>query len=122
MDQAHYGGHHLTYIGNYLPDNHPLLNLSKEQILKTFLPYLQKLNPSLGTSVKIHASYLATAPYAQPVHTRNYSTRIPAIQTPIPGVYLRNMDAVFPWDRGTNYAVELGLQIALEVQKTVSGI
>ena len=35
-------------------------------------------------------------------------TMIPAIRTPLPGLYFACMSQVYPWDRGTNYAVEMG--------------
>ena len=46
MDKKYYGNKHITYIGNYLPDNHPYLKLSKEQLLNKFLPYIKRLNPA----------------------------------------------------------------------------
>ena len=75
------------------------------------MPFIKKLSPLLNKKM-IKNSYLFTAPFAQPVHERRYSQKIPPIQTPIPGVYMANMDYVFPWDRGTNYAVELGRKAA----------
>jgi len=37
---------------------------------------------------------------------------VPPFQTPLANVYLANIQQVYPWDRGTNYAVELGEKIA----------
>jgi hypothetical protein len=37
---------------------------------------------------------------------------IPSFKTPLKNVFLANMEQVYPWDRGTNYAVELGQKIA----------
>lgn len=110
MDKKHYGGRHITYIGNYLPDRHPNLAMTKEQLLKKFLPYLKRLTPHLPFVI-CHLS-LFNAPFAQPVHQLRYSQKIPSIQTPIQNVYLANMDSIVPWDRGTNYAVELGINAA----------
>lgn len=110
MDPKHYGGRHLTYFGNYLPQGHRYVSMSKEQLLKEFQPFIRRL--SHNTKYEIRNTYLFTAPFAQPVHQLHYSQKIPPIQTPIPGIYLANMDYVVPWDRGTNYAVELGLRAA----------
>ena len=55
---------------------------------------------------------LFRARYAQPVPLRNHSAAIPAILTPIPGLFFASMSQVYPWDRGTNYAVELGRRAA----------
>lgn len=114
MDKTHYGGHHLTYFGNYLPNNHPYLSMNTDQLLKKFMPYILRLTHN--APFKIRDAFLYVGPFAQPVHERHYSQKIPPITTPIPGIYLANMDFIFPWDRGTNYAVELGQRAAHDIQ------
>jgi protoporphyrinogen oxidase len=111
VDNKHYGNHHLTYFGNYLPQNHHYLSMSKDQLIKEFMPYIRRLNPALNSKHILNA-YVFVGPYAQPVHTIHYSKNIPPIATPIPNIYMANMDYIFPWDRGTNYAVELGIRAA----------
>lgn len=118
MPAKHYGGKHLTYLGNYLPSDHPYLSMTKEELLAVFMPYIQRLSPS-ATKKTIRRAFLFTAPFAQPVHERHYSQKIPPIETPIHGVYMANMDYVFPWDRGTNYAVELGQKAAESIMSHV---
>lgn len=108
INKKYYGNRHIAYIGNYLPDNHPYLSMTKEQLLKTFIPYLKKINPSMNYEQRTTNSFLFTSPFAQPVHTINYSQRAPKLETPIPHVYLANLDSIYPWDRGINYSVELG--------------
>jgi protoporphyrinogen oxidase len=113
MDKKHYNGRHITYIGNYLPDNHPYLSMTKEQLLKLFLPFIKHINHD--SKFIIHNSFLFTAPFAQPVHQLHYSKRAPPFETAIQNVYLANMDSIYPWDRGTNYAVELGRKAAEKI-------
>lgn len=110
MDPKHYGNRHLTYFGNYLSSGHPNLTMTKEQLLKKFLPYMKRL--SHGNTYSIRNTYMFVGPFAQPVHERHYSQKIPPIPTPIPGLFMANMDYIVPWDRGTNYAVELGQKAA----------
>ncbi len=114
MDKAHYGGHHLTYFGNYLPQGHPYLLMNKKQLLKIFLPYIQRLNPSFHLS-DLYICHLFIGYFAQPVHQLHYSKRAPALQTPIPNVFLANLDSIYPWDRGTNYAMALGKKAAQKI-------
>ena len=116
IDKKYYGGNHITYIGNYLPDHHPFLTMTKQQLLKKFLPYLKKINPSFIYKPRTMNYELFTLPSAQPVHTLNYSQKAPAIKTPIDGIYLANLDSIYPWDRGTNYAVELGQKAAIMME------
>jgi protoporphyrinogen oxidase len=120
IDKKYYGGNHITYFGNYLPDGHPYLKMNKEQLFKLFTPYIQKINPKfnkLKTDSRQLKAYLFTVSNAQPVHTLHYSRQAPNIETPIQGIYLANMDSIYPWDRGTNYAVELGEKAAKIISK-----
>lgn len=112
IDSKYYGGSEAAYIANYLPDNHPYLKMTKEELLKIYLPYLAKINPQATSKSFVQSSKLFLGPFAQPVFPLNYSKIKPDFATPIPNVYLANMDMVYPWDRGTNYAVELGYKVA----------
>ena len=50
--------------------------------------------------------------YAQPVPEVDHSHLVPPLQTPIiPNLYWACMHHVYPWDRGTNFAVDLGQRI-----------
>jgi hypothetical protein len=50
--------------------------------------------------------------YDKPVPQVNHSKNIPAIQTPLPGLYFASMSQVYPWDRGTNFAVQIARKAA----------
>lgn len=110
MDSKHYGGKHILYIGNYLPPDHPYLKMTAQQLLKVYAPFLKKISPNY-TLNPIHY-YLFKDPNAQPVVTTNYLKFIPEFKTPLPNIYLANLDMVYPWDRGVNYAIELGEKAA----------
>ncbi len=122
MDKRHYAGHHITYFGNYLPQGHPYLSMTKEQLLKKFLPFIKLL--TLNSKLSILNSFLFVGPFAQPVHKLHYSLIAPKLlpaqagETPIRGVYLANLDSIYPWDRGTNYAVELGIRAAEKIAQS----
>ncbi|MFZ2025648.1 MAG: FAD-dependent oxidoreductase [Microgenomates group bacterium] len=104
---SHYGGNHICYVGNYLPDGHAFITKTKEELLALFFPYLKKIAPHFSKK-DITNMFLFTVPNAQPVHTCNYSKCAPVIVTPYKHIYLANLDSIYPWDRGTNYAVEFG--------------
>jgi protoporphyrinogen oxidase len=107
----HYGGDHILYLGDYLDADHEYFSLSKEELLERFLPSLQRFNPTFQRSW-VKESWLWKTPYAQPVPPLNHSQNIPPIKTPLPGLYFASMSQVYPWDRGTNFAVEIGQKAA----------
>ncbi len=107
----HYGGDHILYLGDYLDAGHEYFSLSKEELLERFLPSLTRFNPDFQPSW-VKDSWLWKTAYAQPVPPLNHSHNIPPIKTPLPGLYFASMSQVYPWDRGTNYAVEIGQRAA----------
>ncbi len=119
MDKINYGGERILYLGNYLEHSHPYFQAKAEDLVKEFMPFLQKINPSFNKS-QINRAYLFKTPFAQPIIPLNYSKILPSLETPIKGLYLANIQQVYPWDRGTNYAVELGEKVAELVVKSGS--
>jgi len=110
MDKKNYNNEHLLYVGNYMEQDDKRFTMTKEDLLKLYDPWLKKINPNYKLS--IIDSQLFHAPFAQPIITPRYSKNIPPFKTPLKNVYLANIQQVYPWDRGTNYAVELGKKIS----------
>ncbi|MEK7502457.1 MAG: FAD-dependent oxidoreductase [Patescibacteria group bacterium] len=113
MDKKYYNNEHIVYLGNYLPFDHEYMKMEKDQLLKIYDPILKKINPNYQLS--IINSQLFKVPFAQPIIPVNYSKIVPPFETPLSNVYLANIQQVYPWDRGTNYAVELGQKVAAKV-------
>jgi protoporphyrinogen oxidase len=111
IDRAHYGGDHLVYLGDYLDPGHEHFRLSQDELLARFLPSLKQVNPHFEPNW-VRASWLHREPYAQPIVPVGHSANIPPLRTPLPGLYWASMSQVYPWDRGTNFAVELGRRVA----------
>ena len=109
IDKKHYNNEHLVYLGNYLTPDSARFAMEKEEVLSLFDPFLRKINPYYKKSIIGYE--LFKVPFAQPVIPTNYSKMIPPFITPLSNVYLANIEQVYPWDRGTNYAVELGEKI-----------
>ncbi len=106
-----YQGKHLMYVGNYLPQDHKYFKMKKEEIFAELLPHLQKINPAFNESW-LEEYYLFQDLYAQPVVPLHYSEVKPTYETPIENVFLANMALVYPEDRGTNFAVDVGNKVA----------
>jgi protoporphyrinogen oxidase len=115
MEKKYYNNEHLIYLLNYLPQNHPFMHMDKKDLLKIYDPLLTKINKTYKSH--IIDTYLFSVPFAQPIIPVNYSKIIPPFKTPLKNVYLANIQQVYPWDRGTNYAIELGEKIAKLITK-----
>lgn len=107
----HFGGDRIVYAGDYLEQGHEYFSLSEEQLLERFLPAFQKINAAFSRDW-VNKVWLFKTNYAQPVPLLNHSKNIPSIQTPVDGLYFASMSQVYPWDRGTNFAVEIGRRAA----------
>lgn len=111
IDRSHYGGDHILYCGDYVVPDHPYFTMSREEIEQLFVGVLHRINPAFRPEW-VRKSWLFKARYAQPVPLLNHSRNIPDLRTPIPGLYFAGMSQVYPWDRGTNFAVEIGRRAA----------
>ncbi|MFN2216118.1 MAG: NAD(P)/FAD-dependent oxidoreductase [Anaerolineales bacterium] len=111
VSSEHFGGDHIIYMGDYLEPDHPYFSKSQDELLQLFIPGLKRINPEFQPDW-INKTWLFKTKYAQPVPLINHSKNIPSIQTPIRGLYFASMSQVYPWDRGTNFAVEIGRKAA----------
>jgi protoporphyrinogen oxidase len=106
-----FGGDRIVYVGDYLEPEHEYFKLTQEELLERFLPALKKFNPRFEAEW-VRKTWLFRTAYAQPVPLVGHSKNIPNIRTPIEGIYFASMSQVYPWDRGTNFAVEIGRKAA----------
>lgn len=111
LSPEYFGGDHILYCGDYLETDHEYFQLTKEEIIQRFTPSLQRINPEFQPEW-INKAWLYKTNYAQPVPFVNHSKNIPDIRTPIPGLFFASMSQVYPWDRGTNFAVEIAQKAA----------
>jgi protoporphyrinogen oxidase len=111
VSSEHFGGDHIIYCGDYLNPDHEYFSLSKDELLERYLPGIQRFNPNFDRSW-IKETWLWKTTYAQPVPPVNHSRNIPPLRTPVMGLYFASMSQVYPWDRGTNFAVEIGRNVA----------
>ncbi|UCG23102.1 MAG: NAD(P)/FAD-dependent oxidoreductase [Chloroflexota bacterium] len=111
IGREHYGGDHIVYCGDYVTPDHAYLNMSQQELEELFTGVLTRFNPEFRPEW-IRRSWLFRTRYAQPVPAVYHSQHIPEQRTPIPNLYFASMSQVYPWDRGTNYAVQIGRRTA----------
>ncbi|MCR4264446.1 MAG: FAD-dependent oxidoreductase [Candidatus Roizmanbacteria bacterium] len=115
MNKSHYGNEHIVYLGNYVDKHDKRFGMDADDLVTLYDPVLRKINPDYRKH--IIGADVFKAPFAQPIIPVNYSRKILPFETPVPQVYLANMQQVYPWDRGTNYAVELGKKVSDAIMK-----
>jgi hypothetical protein len=83
--------------------------MSKEEILKLVYPHLEKIE---NHKLIMKNSFIFKVPFAQPIFDHDFEKNIPTFVTPDKNFFVANLDMTYPFDRGTNYAVKLGKQVA----------
>lgn len=111
IPSEHFAGDRIVYAGDYLEVGHEYFSLSDEILLERFAPAFKKFNPAFEKDW-VKKVWVFKTNYAQPVPLVYHSKNIPPIQTPLEGLYFASMSQVYPWDRGTNFAVQIGRRAA----------
>jgi hypothetical protein len=117
LSPEYFGGDHIIYCGDYLEPDHEYFSFSKDDLVERFIPSIQRINPKFEAHW-IRASWLFKTGYAQPVPPINHSVSIPSIKTPLEGLWFASMSQIYPWDRGTNFAVQIGREAARRMLQT----
>jgi protoporphyrinogen oxidase len=108
---AQYGGSHLVYLSRYLEVTDSIWSMEQDELFAHYLPALKRINPAFDPSwVREIRVFRERA--AQPIVPLHYSSLIPEMRTPLPNIYLANTTQIYPEDRGTNYSIALGNDIA----------
>lgn len=109
-----YSDRHVVYLTNYLHRKDELFNLSADELTDLYLDHLPKFNPSFDRSWIKNVHYNAVSA-AQPIIGTNYGAQKPSHRTPFERIYLANTTQIYPEDRGTNYSIRMGREVAAMV-------
>jgi protoporphyrinogen oxidase len=119
VDSSVYGGRRFVYLSKYLEPDHPYFTMDDDRLIDEYVPHLKKVNLDFDQSW-IRNTWVFRERAAQPIIPLNYSEMIPSHRTPLHGLYLANTTQIYPEDRGTNYSVRLGNDIAKLVQEDLT--
>jgi len=117
INSENYGGDEVCYVAWYVEEGSQLLAMNEKEILAFALPHLRNISPLFKEAPEVVG--LFKAPYAQPIFDSEFITIPRLFSTPAKNVYVANMDMTYPFDRGTNYAVQLGKNISSFINKTL---
>jgi protoporphyrinogen oxidase len=111
MPKELYGGSNVLYLTNYVERQSELFLMSDEELLEVYAPWLPRFNSEFERSwiTRVHVNRVSAA---QPVIGTNYSQHIPEHQTPVSKLFLANTTQIYPEDRGTNYSIRMGREVA----------
>jgi len=110
IDKRHYQNKHIAYLIAYLEGSSALFRQKREKIFKAWTKHLTKINPDFKPEwVRRH--WFFKEKFTQPVFLLGPKPSL-NFKTHLKNVYLANMTHIYPWDRGVNYAVDLGIRLA----------
>ena len=110
VEKKHYNNNHLAYVGWYVDYDSPLLRMDEKQLVDFIRPSVKKINPEFKISES--KVYLFKAPFAQSIFDKDFLVNKPEFVTPVKNFFIANLDMTYPYDRGTNFAVQLGREVA----------
>lgn len=95
IDTQYTGGNHLVYLPKYTFADSDWFKMSDEDVRETWLSYLEKMFPEFKREWIRHF-IVQRARLVEPLHPVNCTDQIPAIQTPVRGLYLANTEQIYP--------------------------
>lgn len=111
-----YKGSHIVFLSRYLAVEDSVWSYSDEQYVDFALEHLKRMFPKMDRSwVLEHRVWRAE--FAQPVTERNYAQYVPGRETPFVNASISTMAQIYPEDRGTNYAIREGREVAEHISK-----
>ncbi|MEQ1701576.1 MAG: FAD-dependent oxidoreductase [Ilumatobacteraceae bacterium] len=87
IDPQEVGGNTLVYLPKYTGADDPLFAATDDDIVASFLPYLQQMYPGL-TDADVVAARVSKVPHVFAVPSLGYSDDAPSISTSVPGLLL----------------------------------
>lgn len=110
VESSHYGGDELLYIAKYVDSDDPLVKGDEKYVFSELTKGLREINPDFD--FKSGKYWVMKAGLAQPIFDTDFVANRPTFATPQKDFYVANLDMTYPYDRGTNYAVKLGREVA----------
>ncbi len=117
VNSKNYGGDEICYVAWYVDHESELLKKNEKEMLDFVLPHLKNIASDLKETPEVVA--LFKAPFAQPIFDAEFITISRSFSTPAKNIFIANMDMTYPYDRGTNYAVQLGKDVSNFIPKTL---
>lgn len=118
-DAKEYDNETLVYFAKYVPTGSEEWKQTDEQLVDLALQGCRLINSHFSDEWLIR-SRVFREEYAQPIMGLNASRFVPSVHVHgVSRLFHASMAHVYPWDRGTNYALELGERVAEDVLRSL---
>jgi protoporphyrinogen oxidase len=106
VDPAYFDGNQLIYLPKYVKRDDPLFSWSDQKISDFFWSELRRMYPELKDEDLV-AIQIARTPFVFALPTLEYSSKLPALATSIPGVYILNSARIINGTLNVNETLQL---------------
>jgi protoporphyrinogen oxidase len=107
---AHYGGRHLVYLSRYLTAGDPLWKLSDDALLDR---QLTQLGAMFGRPVRrlLRRHWIFRGRFAATLTEMGFHRLIPAMQSPLPNLFVAGMCHIYPDERSVNNSIRVAAEL-----------
>ena len=114
VDAAQIKNHGLLYLPRYLPPDHPDFDRSDEDLEGEMIAALRRMHPTLAAN-RILAFRASRARHVFPCPTPGYFSRVPKIDSAVPGLSILNSSHILNGTLNVNETVSLAQREALRI-------
>jgi protoporphyrinogen oxidase len=114
VDRKHFGGHALVYLPKYVDPDDPAFALSDDELKERFLGALARMYPDFERE-DVVCFRVSRVRYVFPIPTLDYSAKLPATQTSLPGVHIVNSAHIVNGTLNVNETVQLAEKTSQEL-------
>lgn len=119
VDAKNFDGEHLFYIADYVSTQSEDWKRSDSELVDLAIERLQSIDTTFEKS-RVFRHWVFREAYAQPVPYLNASQVLPHFKVDgAQGLFHASLAHVYPWDRGTNFAIQLGENVGREIEHTL---
>jgi protoporphyrinogen oxidase len=114
LPPSDYGGRHVTYLGRYFTPDEDLVTADPAVVTQQWLDQLAAVYPRFNRD-SVTAVHPFRAPYAAPLVSLGYRSRIPDLRAALDGLYVATTAQIYPQDRGMSEGVRIGGEAAAAI-------
>jgi protoporphyrinogen oxidase len=114
VDPKQFGGRSLVYLPKYLAPDDPVFDQTDQQIEERFISAIARMYPAFDRD-DVLSFRVSRVRHVFPIPTLNYSQKLPAVETSIPGVHILNSSHIVNGTLNVNETVQLAERAAAKL-------